>query len=729
MKGLGETRGKTAACLGEVGLSPAEEPGRKDQIMKHVSCALALIVLAAFAVDASDWAPFSPDGSLDIAYKDLKAAKGEPAFPGLDAGLNRIAFDEDPLILADSLGYRTRDDRVQIVAVTDAEEMDELKTWLKDRDATFVSSAGDLVQAFVPVSLLTELEDDSRVLFVRKPSYIQAPREPETSGGPKALAGSYTSEGVAAMNANEWHAAGYRGQGTKIGIVAFGYYGYGALLGTELPPAAKVHYRSFSGSQSGNSFGVADAEIIHDVAPDAELYLAEVLTAIDSVNALAWMQSSGVDVIVSDLYLFPESPGDGTGVFAQIASGLVSSGIIPVAGSGNFRMTHWQGRWSDPDSDGLLNFEGDYVVNFMTDGHDYLYSPPGISLVGAMVWNEWNSPTTDLDFCAVVDYDDGAGVQILECAEDVQDGSPGQLPREISEFTTPAWGYYGFIIGKYSGSGSPDIEVFLYREDAIPEYRVADGSLVEPADSQDVIAVGAVDAISYSLQPYSSRGPTNGAGGSISGGRTKPDLAGYSMVSTYTYGTRALWGTSPAAMHVAGAAALVWSANPGWSNTQVRTFLESKAVDRGPSGKDNDYGYGRLYLGSPDVAPPPSGACNQDLNNGVVCLRDGRFEFIGTWSDFANPPNTKPLIWTPVQNINATAGFQNNPSGIQVVMRVADGCSISGTWWVWLGGFTDAGWDISVRDTVTGKQTAFTRTRQGGSFPTTTRDMTTFSCN
>jgi len=121
--------------------------------------------------------------------------------------------------------------------------------------------------------------------------------------------------------------------------------------------------------------------------------------------------------------------------------------------------------------------------------------------------------------------------------------------------------------------------------------------------------------------------------------------------------------------------------------------------------------------------------CNQDLYGGVVCLRSGRFEFIGSWTDFSNPPVTRSLIWTPVENINATAGFQNNPSGIQIVMRVADGCSLTGTWWVWLGGFTDAGWDIRVRDTVTGRQRTFTKSRQGGVFPTTLRDSTTFTCN
>ena len=122
-------------------------------------------------------------------------------------------------------------------------------------------------------------------------------------------------------------------------------------------------------------------------------------------------------------------------------------------------------------------------------------------------------------------------------------------------------------------------------------------------------------------------------------------------------------------------------------------------------------------------------ACVNDLSNGVVCLRNGRFEIRGTWTDFSAPALTRPLIWTPQQDINATAGFQNNPSGIQIVMRAADACNSTGTYWLWLGGFTDAGWDITVRDTITGNSRSWTRNRDSGNFPTTTRDLSTFSCN
>jgi hypothetical protein len=79
--------------------------------------------------------------------------------------------------------------------------------------------------------------------------------------------------------------------------------------------------------------------------------------------------------------------------------------------------------------------------------------------------------------------------------------------------------------------------------------------------------------------------------------------------------------------------------------------------------------------------------------------------------------------------LTETSGFQNNPSGIQIVMRIADGCSNDGHWWIWLGGFTAGGWDITVRDTVTDTQQTYTRTPNSGVYPTTERDSTTFSCN
>jgi len=68
-------------------------------------------------------------------------------------------------------------------------------------------------------------------------------------------------------------------------------------------------------------------------------------------------------------------------------------------------------------------------------------------------------------------------------------------------------------------------------------------------------------------------------------------------------------GTSMATPHVSGVAALVWGHNPNWSNSQVRSALETTAEDLGTAGRDNSYGWGlvraKAALDSLNGGPPP----------------------------------------------------------------------------------------------------------------------------
>jgi serine protease len=65
-----------------------------------------------------------------------------------------------------------------------------------------------------------------------------------------------------------------------------------------------------------------------------------------------------------------------------------------------------------------------------------------------------------------------------------------------------------------------------------------------------------------------------------------------------TSGYEAWDGTSMAAPHVSGVAALVWSAYPELTNAQIRSALTGTALDLGAAGRDNSYGYGLVQAKS-----------------------------------------------------------------------------------------------------------------------------------
>ena len=57
-------------------------------------------------------------------------------------------------------------------------------------------------------------------------------------------------------------------------------------------------------------------------------------------------------------------------------------------------------------------------------------------------------------------------------------------------------------------------------------------------------------------------------------------------------GYEAWSGTSMATPHVSGVAALIWSANPSWTNVQIREAMAATALDLGEEGRDVYFGYG-----------------------------------------------------------------------------------------------------------------------------------------
>ncbi len=146
-------------------------------------------------------------------------------------------------------------------------------------------------------------------------------------------------------------------------------------------------------------------------------------------------------------------------------------------------------------------------------------------------------------------------------------------------------------------SGELDLLIFGHTETDGLEYPVAAGSMADPAFSPHVLAVGASCHANNQIEYFSSRGPTID-------GRIKPDITTADAVVTKTYGGTGgagcdgFVGTSAAAPHASGLAALIMHAAPNWNKDRVVQALGDHSVDLGPVGMDNTFGHGNVVLGS-----------------------------------------------------------------------------------------------------------------------------------
>jgi uncharacterized protein YjdB len=97
----------------------------------------------------------------------------------------------------------------------------------------------------------------------------------------------------------------------------------------------------------------------------------------------------------------------------------------------------------------------------------------------------------------------------------------------------------------------------------------------------------------------------------------------------YTGGFISLSGTSMAAPHISAACAMIKLSHPGYSPSQIESYLKGLCTDLGPYGYDTSYGYGIPDLSPlapvpmPDLAALPI-SCDMDITVGEqVCFQTG----------------------------------------------------------------------------------------------------------
>jgi pSer/pThr/pTyr-binding forkhead associated (FHA) protein/subtilisin family serine protease len=509
--------------------------------------------------------------------------------------------------LADQRGLLNDRDEIRITLVIDSpENVPAIEAELQGIGVTVEGSYQERINIGVPLALIENLaaQQGADALFqqLTQTDHIIRLELPQTrrTDTTRRLQG----EGVSLTGADAWHAAGYTGQSIRVGVLDLGFDGYQDLLGSALP--ANVTAASFAygvePDQTGVDHGTACAEIIHQMAPDAELFLAYYDGSLVSQGmAVEWLLDQGVHII-SNSTSGIVGPMDGSDTAAEQVDQVARQGVLWFNSAGNSAQEHYRGEFTDQDGNGLHEFP---------DGTEAMgIAPYAPEIVVALNWNDWQNLTEDYDMF-LFDVDGN----LVASAEDIQDGSPGQGAAEIINLNGIPEGVYYVSIKAHDTSWPATFD--LYTVGAELEFPVAEHSVCSPADARGSLTVGATQYRDDSLAPYSSQGPTND-------GRLKPEISAPAGVTNVTYGSFGFEGTSASTPHVAGAAALLLSAFPDYSREEISAYLQSQALDLGLPGPDNGFGYGRLRLPTPPgedsvlveptpappetAAPPPTAA-------------------------------------------------------------------------------------------------------------------------
>src|SRR5262249_35296548 len=126
------------------------------------------------------------------------------------------------------------------------------------------------------------------------------------------------------------------GAGRKVGVISDGINGIGTSQSTgDIPPAYEAQSARADGDLNAGSEGLAMMEIVHDLAPGADLAFATPNTSAEMINAVDLVDSTfHSNVICADL-AFSDEPFFEDGPIVTRINQAVSNGAIYCSASGN----------------------------------------------------------------------------------------------------------------------------------------------------------------------------------------------------------------------------------------------------------------------------------------------------------------------------------------------------------------------------------------------------------
>ncbi|RZQ66099.1 neuroendocrine convertase 1 [Amycolatopsis suaedae] len=525
--------------------------------------------------------------------------------------------------------------------------------------ARVVSHKASSIRAALPLDAVARLAERSDVRAVEAaggamtarqanepaaPVTSDTPRDKEADAASVAAevgqamrvrAGAVTSQGDRAHNADTARQQyGVTGAGVKICALSDGV---GSLAASQARGELPARVDVLPGQAGTGNEGTAMLEILHDVAPGAELGFATAFSSdagfADNIRKLRF--DAGCDVIVDDVLYFKESPFQDW-IIAQAVNEVTADGALYFSSAGNEGNTtdgtsgHWEGDFVD---------SGQQAGKFVGAAHDFagaagtqIFQPvSAASSANVPVTLHWSDPlgrsANDYDL-----YLFNATGGVVAFSQANQTGTQDPYER----LNTPLGGGSGLRLAvvKYSGENrylslSALRGRFSDSPDGLKAYTTP-GVTVGHSAARQAFSVAATPAATPLGRPLEPGDPANPAGPfpgsfgpgsqverfesdgprrmfyeadgtaitpgnvSASGGevRQKPDLTAADGTATSVTGFNPFFGTSAAAPHAAAIAGLVLSGNPGMHPKEVREALIATAQDIEAPGVDGVSGAG-----------------------------------------------------------------------------------------------------------------------------------------
>ena len=362
-----------------------------------------------------------------------------------------------------------------------------------------------------------------------------------------------------------------------------------------------------------------------DVAPGASLLFATAdggqANFANNIQALA---AAGAKVIVDDRIYFTE-PMFQDGIIAQAVDSVVADGTAYFSAAGNLAQQSYQSAFRSggffapgafPSAPGAPAFLGGTAHDFNSSGGTDQFQSiriPGFTAVILIL--QWDSPffsvsgppgsQTDLDLYIL----NSSATQVLLGTTSNNTGSDAvELLSVINNGTAAAT--VNLMIVNHSGPNPGLIKYVYFFSGAAPrinEFATNSSTIFGHANAVGAEAVGAAAHFSTPafgvspplLERFSSSGTTPVLF-DVAGNRLptpdprgdKPEVVAPDSVRTTVSGFFNFLGTSAAAPHAAGAAALLLDLNPSLTPAQIYKALENTAINMGPPGFDNSSGFG-----------------------------------------------------------------------------------------------------------------------------------------